>query len=488
MVGHQRPLSMQLENSILFIAPHSTHAPRAEEAVSRRHFFSRMSWLSAAWTITRRSIAMGRTARRIDWDELGSVQIAETASSINRPLGSLEHLFWLLDQNRSIHFAVTAQIAGRASPYHWLEALERLQERHPILSVCIDGNHSIPRFRQDNPAPIPLRIVEVDPKARWESEVSEELAMPFDSSRAPLIRAVLIQGDRDTAFILVAHHAIADGLSLAYAIRDTLSAVSGGSLPALPSLPSQEEILAVRAGPVSLVRSTEQQDSVPGGNPGIYRPLDNARPRVMGLSLGPTLTARIRNRARREGTTVHGALSAAVAIAGRQRNADWQNTPIRVMSPINIRPLVGVGESCGVFVSATTTAIDGQATGFWRLARDTRVATAAGQTREAVMSLLSKLGEVVGKGAEVAVAAEFAAAAFAREILLTNLGALTFDDRFGRLKIEELWGPSVLGGMEGEQTIGVAAVNGSISLTHTSHTPTEGLLTAMRSVLVKACQ
>src|SRR5262245_299509 len=448
-----------------------------------------MSWLSAAWTITRRSAAMSRTARRIDWDELGAVQIAETASSVNRPLGSLEHLFWLLDQNRSIHFAVTAQIAGRASPYDWLEALERLQERHPILSVCIDGNQgSIPRFRQDNPAPIPLRIVEGDPKARWESEVSKELATHFDSSRTPLIRAVLIQGARDTAFILVAHHSIADGLSLAYAIRDTLSAVSGGSLPPLPSLPSQEEILAGGAGRMSLVRSAEQQDSVPAGNPAIYRPLDNARPRVMGLSLGPTLTARLRNRTRREGTTVHGALSAAVAIAGRQRNADWQDTPIRVMSPINIRPLLGVGESCGVFVSATTNAIDGQATGFWRLARDTRVATAAGQTREAVMSLLSKLGEVVGKGAEVAVAAEFAAAAFAREILLTNLGALTFDDRFGRLKIEELWGPAVLGGMEGEQTIGVAAVKGSICLTHTGHTPTEGLLTAMRSVLVKACQ
>src|SRR5262245_12058354 len=133
-----------------------------------------MSWLSAARTITRRSAAMGRTARRIDWDEFDSTQVAESASSINRPLGSIEHLFGLLVQNRSVQFAVTAQIAGRASPYDWLEALERLQERHPILSVCIDGNHSIPRFRQDDPAPIPLRIVEGDPKARWESEVSEE--------------------------------------------------------------------------------------------------------------------------------------------------------------------------------------------------------------------------------------------------------------------------------------------------------------------------
>ena len=155
---------------------------------------------------------MAETARRIDWDELDAVQ-----SDINRPLGSLEHLFWLLDQNRSLHFAVTAQITGRASPFHWREALDLLQERHPILSVCIDGSPgSIPRFRQQDAAPIPLRIVEEDPKTHWEHEVSKELATPFDPSRAPLIRAVLIQGIRNTGF-MVAHHSIfADGLSLAY--------------------------------------------------------------------------------------------------------------------------------------------------------------------------------------------------------------------------------------------------------------------------------
>jgi hypothetical protein len=150
---------------------------------------------------------MAKTARRIAWDELDTPEVAGNVSSINRPLGSLEHMFWLLDQNRSVHFAVTAQIAGRASPHDWREALDLLQERHPILSVRIEGSPgSIPRFRQEDAAPIPLRIVEGDPKARWESEVSEELATPFDPSRAPLMRAVLIQGSRDTAFILVAHH------------------------------------------------------------------------------------------------------------------------------------------------------------------------------------------------------------------------------------------------------------------------------------------
>jgi Condensation domain len=162
-------------------------------------------------------------------------RVAVKASDPIRPLGSLEHLFWLLDQNRSSHFAVTAQIAGKASPDDWREALDRVQERHPILSVCIEGSPgSVPRFRQEDAAPIPLRIVEGDPKTHWEGEVGEELATPFDPNRAPLIRAVLIQGSRDTAFILVAHHSIADGLSLAYTIRDTLSTLSGELLEPLP--------------------------------------------------------------------------------------------------------------------------------------------------------------------------------------------------------------------------------------------------------------
>jgi hypothetical protein len=40
-------------------------------------------------------------------------------------LGALEHLFWLYDQNSSVHFAVTALICGRTSPRDWRRALDR---------------------------------------------------------------------------------------------------------------------------------------------------------------------------------------------------------------------------------------------------------------------------------------------------------------------------------------------------------------------------
>ena len=196
---------------------------------------------------------------------------AVTGSALRpvRSLGSLEHLFWLTDQHHRLHFAVTALISGETRARDWRRALDRLQKRHPIMTVCIDGEpDSVPSFRQAAAAPIPLRIVEEEPELRWEAEVGKELATPFNPIRAPLIRAVLIQGARDAAFMLVAHHSIADGLSLAYAIRDTLDALAGRSLPPLPWLPSQDDMMNVSG---SLVDGQEQ-DQAGAAMPAVYRP------------------------------------------------------------------------------------------------------------------------------------------------------------------------------------------------------------------------
>jgi len=187
---------------------------------------------------------MVNARQQVARDQWDSPAVTESAQDAIRLLGSLEHLFWLFDQNRFVHFAVTALISGETSPRDWRRALDRLQERHPILSVCIGGEPgSIPSFRQADGTPIPLRIVEDEPELRWEAEVGNELATPFNPSRAPLIRAVLIYGARDAAFMLVAHHSIADGLSLTYAIRDTLDALAGRSLRPLPWLPSQDDMM-----------------------------------------------------------------------------------------------------------------------------------------------------------------------------------------------------------------------------------------------------
>jgi len=410
--------------------------------------------------------------------------VTEHAHKSSRSLGALEHLFWLMDQNRPVHFVVTALISGETSPRDWRRALNLLQERHPIMSVCIDGEPgSVPSFRQADVAPIPLRIVEDEPELRWEVEAGEELATPFNPRQAPLIRAVLIQGIRNTAFMLVAHHSIADGLSLAYAIRDTLDLLAGRALKPLPWLPSQDDMMNASDS----VTNGREQSEAQALDPAVYRPNDNARPTVEGLRLSPSLTSKIRDRARREGTTVHGALCAALLLAAREVFAEWRKTPLRIMSPINVRPLIDVGESCGVFVSATTSVFDGEAKEFWDLAREARNSIAANQTSEYIAAGLSTFRQFLGNGAEVATAAEFAAQVFANDVMVTNLGSLSFDRQFGPVALEALFGPAVLTGFEGQQTIGVATVGGALCLLHTGHTPPDGLLEKTQSILAQAC-
>jgi hypothetical protein len=401
-----------------------------------------------------------------------------------RSLGSLEHVFWLLDQHRSVHFAVTALIAGETARRDWRRALDRLQKRHPILSVRIGGEPgSVPSFFQADATPIPLRIVKDAPLSRWQSEVGAELATPFDPTQAPLIRAVVIQGAADAAFILVAHHAIADGVSLAYAIRDTLEALSGRALRPLPWQPSQDFMMNVPDG----LADDQAHQHAEGLTPAVYRRRDNAHPRVTGLSLSTRLTASLRERARQEGTTVHGALCAALVLASREALAEWRDIPLRIRSPINARPLLDVGESCGVFLGSATSVFNGTATGFWQIARNARTGVAANSTSANIAARLAAFREIVEHGAEVSTVAEFAAKAFACEVLLTNLGSLAFDRQFGPVALKAIFGPAALTGFEGQRTIGVATVNGALCLLHTSHEPPEGLLETTASVLARAC-
>jgi hypothetical protein len=92
--------------------------------------------------------------------------------------------------------------------------------------------------------PIPLGVVDAE-TGSWRDLVAAELTRPFDRSRAPMIRAVLLRSGPSTAaaIVLAVDHAIVDGLSAAYLLRDLFSFLSGHELTALPVPPSQEALI-----------------------------------------------------------------------------------------------------------------------------------------------------------------------------------------------------------------------------------------------------
>ncbi len=119
------------------------------------------------------------------------------------------------------------QLLGRLEEGRLLQALSRLQAKHPLLRCVIeDGADSDgPRFvLQDRPAPIPLRIVERKHDDDWQTEVRREWVAPFDAGRDPLVRLVWLRASEVSELILVGHHCICDGQSGMTLLRECLSA------------------------------------------------------------------------------------------------------------------------------------------------------------------------------------------------------------------------------------------------------------------------
>lgn len=400
-----------------------------------------------------------------------------------RQLGPTEHMFWLLSQGGTGHHLLAAEVATVASVDGWRAALRQMQRRHPYFSVWIDGSvASAPRFRRSEDAEIPLRVVPQGAGVRVESEMEKELGTPFDTQRAPLVRAVLIHGAEKSVLILVMHHAIGDGLSAAYAIRDLLRALGGESLAALPLVPTQDELLGFQQSPPASAGAPGA--AAPGS--GAPAPGELAVPKIERLRLSKELTGQIVERAKREQTTVHGALCAALITAGRQMYPDWGQGPVRFFSSINTRKLLGVQEDCGLFVSPSVCDLEAD-TDFWSLARSARGAVAPWQTLPAVTQVMQNASGMTQMDA--AAAAQLAGGLYLGvRFTITNLGALAVQTVFGDVALQAMWGPGVLAGHPGEQTIGVSTLNGAMCLMHSSYTPLPALLAGVEKVLVGACR
>jgi hypothetical protein len=236
---------------------------------------------------------------------------------VNRNLGAMEKIFWLLDQTSQVHFVIAAEIIGTKTIAQWREALSAVQERHLLLSVSIKNNGFVhPTFHHDNGAKIPLRIVEEKADYHWEQELEKELATPFDWTKAPLVRTVLVQ---ESIFIFTSHHAIGDGMSGLIFIHDLLTALDGKQLLPLQTPFSSDTLLGITNQYDEIGGfGTALTDTIPDEPVFIRR--EELVPVVDRLQLSPEFTLHLYNHCKAQGTTVHGALCAAFVLAGRKIN------------------------------------------------------------------------------------------------------------------------------------------------------------------------
>jgi NRPS condensation-like uncharacterized protein len=396
------------------------------------------------------------------------------APAISRPLGAIEKLFWLADQNRPTHFAMAAEVGGSTGIEQWQDALDRVCRQSALIwSRIVRDKHGAPVFMPVPAGSIPLDVVE-NATSGWTAHVARELHQPFDTSSAPLLRAKLLHGADRSVIILSVHHAIADGLALSFLMRDVLRAFAGEPVRLSTETASIEHLVAARRATPAM----PQAEAAPAARPPMpYRPLDGSPPRVEALRLSRETTQALRERARLEQSTVNGALSAAVTAAASTLVPGWSDLALRVVCPIDVRKrMLNGSEHIGFCLTAVVVDAEGSTRDFWSTARSFSDRLEPAKSVEGISAMIGLVHDLVSPISTVQQGREVFAQALGAEIVLTNLGAVEFRECYGPLTLQALWGPSVHPGFAMTQTVGAVTVSDQLHLLHTSYEPADGLL------------
>lgn len=396
-----------------------------------------------------------------------------------RPLSAIEQLFWSWDQHRPNHFVLAAEIDGRFSPEQWRQALDALQVRHPLLGArIVEMASGGARFVPEPESSLPIRIATPD-EFPWQVHAGRELLQRFDTQTGPLCRLTLLEDDRRTIALFVAHHAPLDGMGVSRLLDELMQLLCGQDLPSKPLVQAPELVLADerRSLPTPELPTTEDVS--------YFRPLTDQPPHVETLTVEAEMTRQLLARCRDEGTTMHGLITAAALVAGRSLHRPWCERPVRVATPVNIRGLdPSFEDAIGVFITSARTNDDSpQDAQIWQMAAALRHGLLPFVDRAGGLVGLNLLSSVAGPSLSVESACDLLTAQLGWDLLVTNLGRIRFAGDHDPSRVKAVWGPMVSSGLSGEQVIGAATLNDALQLSYTSYQPISGLLTAVEQVL-----
>jgi NRPS condensation-like uncharacterized protein len=389
-----------------------------------------------------------------------------------RQLGTSERTIWLYDRVRPVHFTLTANIIGKVHLERLEQALAQVQQRHPLLNVKIAlARAEIPWFIAETQI-IPIRVVKRQSPQQWQQEVERELANPFDWNRAPLIRVVFIQGDDIWDLIVTCHHAIADGMSVVFLLRDILQALESPerSLPVLSPQPPYEQLVpqfAQKLPALSLepsLATIETQPKLPA----------NSRPRLQAWSLSTAETSEIVNACKQAQTSVHAAICAAFLLAiAKQRSVQSnleESNSLNCLSPINVRRFLPViEEDFGHYLTyALTTDRIAPNLSIWELARSIKTQIDQKINSEQIFADLPNSEAFISTHPSPDDAVTAIETAYIKDITVSNLGRLKIPQQYGELQLAAVYSPSIFNHFDLDLVVGVMTLGDRIffSLTY----------------------
>jgi hypothetical protein len=373
-----------------------------------------------------------------------------TARDVNRPLSLAEFAFWRLAHHAPANVVVAAQIEGLPSAETLGRALGPVQRRHPLLGVRIDRYGDRPRFVSTGVGALPLRVIRRHGEDHWRTAAEAELVTPLPLDRGPLARVLLLHGEAASDLLITFSHVAGDALSGMYLLRDLLQEVAapGSVTGRCPERPGYDDLLPtgslwrdVMRFADGLVGTTQQMQRRAAWSPGERRARMGSAgarpPRVLHWSLAAPLVDRLRVMSRAEGTTVHGALCAALLAAFSRTGV---SPPPLLTSAVNMRGrlAVPIGEEFGLYASGASTQIPpSRAHRFWDIAGEVKRSLDAAVDGGAPFLLGGVFGGLLATLPTVAYSG-WLEANRRLNVMVTNVGSVDLPCTFGALRLRAL--------------------------------------------------
>ncbi|SFB39794.1 Condensation domain-containing protein [Rhizobium sp. NFR07] len=407
-----------------------------------------------------------------------------------REMGVYERLYYLCSLDHPKQFSIAAEIDGDLPLQELPHAFARLQRRHPLLNVEIHdqsafGGRPRPAFYiSDHPIEVALRPLVDDDD--WMREIEYQQVLPLASAPGPLMRATVFHRPGRAQILLTFHHAIADGMSAVFVLRDLVAALAGQHIGLLSSRPSCDTLTVMHP---EFTRSCDPKppqkldaDALRAIGAEASRQASLAgRPSVKAVALDKVLTRRLREKARTQGTTVHGALSAAQTLSGYEQRP---GIPYTIVSPLDLRELLGVNdESCGVYIGVSRHVhLASNQESFWALARQATDEIALAKNITATSKFMKSVMTNLPASAQPDLAMGLMTARH-RDAMISNLGRLSIRQVFGDLRISAVWGPVYHAQAPQSRFLGAATVGCCLRLVETTPSGTMPLLGSVRQWL-----
>ncbi|MDY7225116.1 non-ribosomal peptide synthetase [Hyalangium rubrum] len=246
------------------------------------------------------------------------------------PPSFAQQRLWLLDQldpgSPLYNIAGAVRMSGRLDVEALTLSLGGVVARHEALRTSFVSRAGEPFLKLHPPMPLPLvtrdlsALPEAERLAEARRQAAEWAQLPFDLSRPPLLRALLLRlGAEEHRLVLSVHHIVSDGWSLGVLIQEVATlygAVLSGQPAALAPLPFQYADFAqwqrswLQGERLQQLLAYWKQQLI-GAPDATDLPLDRPRPAVQSFkgelllfTLSPRLTDSLRALSQRQGATL----------------------------------------------------------------------------------------------------------------------------------------------------------------------------------------